>query len=405
MGNSKYKKIKEISIDNIVCSYKVLNTEDNNVYIIKQILINNLKDEDLILIKNHISTMINIKDEYIIKYYDYFIFKEYLNIVTEYFEGINLRKLIKDYKERNEFIEKELIFKFIIFICYNLAIFHEKKLIISNLKPENIIFTNDHIFKIDFPLIKTNIKNNSKINDLYYIAPEILKGENYNESADIWSLGCIVQELCTLDYCFNSQSYNELLDKILNSNYSRININFYDKDLQQLIDDLLVVNNSERPNTINIVNQIFTKCDLFKEEESYKNYSFIQKFIYSSMGKGYITKENIYSNMKWSQIAVGGILGYASSILINGFIGLIPAYGLYCLYKYFMAPKLFKIKNKEDFIKDNLDISRSIQTELLSKICRLCDKNILKEEIIVYSKDYFEQQLLKIKERLLSEKF
>ena len=37
----------------------------------------------------------------------------------------------------------------------------------------------------------------------YYMAPEVLDG-NYNEKADIWSLGCVLYEMCTLRHPFEA---------------------------------------------------------------------------------------------------------------------------------------------------------------------------------------------------------
>lgn len=33
-----------------------------------------------------------------------------------------------------------------------------------------------------------------------YMPPEILKESKYDHKSDIWSLGCLVYELCTLSY-------------------------------------------------------------------------------------------------------------------------------------------------------------------------------------------------------------
>ena len=38
----------------------------------------------------------------------------------------------------------------------------------------------------------------------YYLSPEIVKGFSYNHKTDIWSLGVILYELCTLKRPFNT---------------------------------------------------------------------------------------------------------------------------------------------------------------------------------------------------------
>ena len=42
------------------------------------------------------------------------------------------------------------------------------------------------------------------------MAPEILSGQSYDRRADVWSLGCILYELCTLEAPFMSTDRNEL---------------------------------------------------------------------------------------------------------------------------------------------------------------------------------------------------
>lgn len=31
-----------------------------------------------------------------------------------------------------------------------------------------------------------------------YFSPELIKGEPYSKKTDIWSLGCVIYEICTL---------------------------------------------------------------------------------------------------------------------------------------------------------------------------------------------------------------
>ena len=39
----------------------------------------------------------------------------------------------------------------------------------------------------------------------YYMSPEVLKHDGYNVKSDIWSLGCVLYELCTLEHAFQGQ--------------------------------------------------------------------------------------------------------------------------------------------------------------------------------------------------------
>ncbi len=48
----------------------------------------------------------------------------------------------------------------------------------------------------------------------YYLSPEICKSEPYGYKSDVWSLGCILYELCTLKHAFNSTNLLGLVNKI-----------------------------------------------------------------------------------------------------------------------------------------------------------------------------------------------
>lgn len=39
----------------------------------------------------------------------------------------------------------------------------------------------------------------------YYMSPEVLKHDGYNVKSDVWSLGVVLYELCTLQHAFQGQ--------------------------------------------------------------------------------------------------------------------------------------------------------------------------------------------------------
>ena len=46
------------------------------------------------------------------------------------------------------------------------------------------------------------------------MSPEIVVGLPYTQKTDIWSLGCVLYEMCTLNYAFYGSS-EEIKDSVL----------------------------------------------------------------------------------------------------------------------------------------------------------------------------------------------
>ena len=95
-----------------------------------------------------------------------------------------------------------------------------------------------------------------------YIAPEILYEGIYNEKSDIWSLGCIIYELFTLNIC----SKDKFMNKI-----KKIDTDIYDPKWQNLMDSLLQIDFNKRPNINQVYQNIFFEGNESLEKMDEKN--------------------------------------------------------------------------------------------------------------------------------------
>ena len=172
-----------------------------------------------------IDILSKINCRYIIKYYYTLKEKDSFNILMEYAGDKNLKQFINEYKTKTELIPEEIIVEIIYQLVKGLQEIHENNLIHLDLTPDNIFIDGNNKIKIgDFGIAKilteTNNYTRNQVGKIYYIAPEIVSGEKYNNKVDIYSLGCIIYELFTLDEYY--------IDKKIYEKECKINIEIYD---------------------------------------------------------------------------------------------------------------------------------------------------------------------------------
>lgn len=99
----------------------------------------------------------------------------------------------------------------------------------------------------------------------FYMSPEICAAERYTLKSDIWSLGCIIYELCAKEPPFNAKSHFALVQKIKEGKISPLP-SVYSPALNEVVKDCLKVNPDRRPDTAALLNLPFVKL-MRKEKE------------------------------------------------------------------------------------------------------------------------------------------
>ena len=90
LNNTIYNILDEIGEGGFGKTFKVINKENNEIYVIKKIPI---KDNDLEKIIKEAEILSKIHNENIVKYFDSFIDNKYFYIVMEYCQGLDLKNI------------------------------------------------------------------------------------------------------------------------------------------------------------------------------------------------------------------------------------------------------------------------------------------------------------------------
>lgn len=165
-----------------------------------------------------------------------------------YEDGGDLQKIIeKAAKQKTPIPEKE-IWRATVHILKGLDVLHSNNILHRDLKSANI-FLSSKIYKLgdlNVSKIKKEQMANTQTGTPYYASPEVWNDKPYDHKSDIWSLGCIVYEMCTLEPPFQGNNMEELNKSIQRCRYKRIP-NMYSKALEEIIGLCLQKNPILRP--------------------------------------------------------------------------------------------------------------------------------------------------------------
>ena len=155
---------------------------------------------------------------------------------------------------KNQYFTESQILDWFTQICLAMKHVHDRKILHRDLKNQNIFLTKDNTIKLgDFGIARilsnTREKAKTMVGTPYYLSPEIIENKPYNFSSDMWSLGVVLYELCTLKPPFNAENLKYLALKIVKGIYNPIPAQ-YSKDLRRLIEVLLKKDVNSRP-TVN----------------------------------------------------------------------------------------------------------------------------------------------------------
>ena len=193
-------------------------------------------------------TLAQLSHPNVVGYVDSFFHGNFLCIVTEYCEGGDLYNRLKACKTH---VPEEQVLDWLVQTARALAHLHGKRIMHRDLKTQNIFLTKDGVVRLgDFGIARA-LNNATEmastvVGTPFYMSPELMASKPYDFKTDMWSLGCVLYEMTSLQHAFCADDMSGLVLKILRGAYDPPPA-CYSQQLRDLVGRLLSKDPDARP--------------------------------------------------------------------------------------------------------------------------------------------------------------
>ncbi|XP_078417049.1 serine/threonine-protein kinase Nek1 isoform X3 [Cetorhinus maximus] len=286
----KYVKVNKIGEGSFGKAILVNSKEDGRQYVIKEINISRMPNKEREESRREVAVLANMKHPNIVQYKESFEESGCLYIVMDYCEGGDLFKRIN--AQKGILFPEDQILDWFVQICLALKHVHDRKILHRDIKSQNIFLTKDGTVQLgDFGIARvlnsTVELARTCIGTPYYLSPEICENKPYNNKSDIWALGCVLYEMCTLKHAgalqlpsdipdphtreathhfgftfataemsFEAGNMKNLVLKIIRGSYPPVSVH-YTYDLRSLMSQLFKRNPRDRPSVSSLLQKPF----------------------------------------------------------------------------------------------------------------------------------------------------
>ncbi|XP_055269910.1 serine/threonine-protein kinase Nek11 isoform X2 [Moschus berezovskii] len=224
--------------------------------VLKEICIGELNPNETVQATLEAQLLSKLNHPAIVKFHANFVEQDNFCIITEYCEGRDLDCKIQEYKEVGKTFPESQIIEWFIQLLLGVDYMHERKILHRDLKSKNIFLKNNKLKIGDFGVSRLLMGSCDLATTLtgtpHYMSPEVLKHQGYDTKSDIWSLACILYEMCCMNHAFTGSNFLSIVLKIVEGDTPSLPER-YPRQLNAIMESMLNKNPSLRPSAIEIL--------------------------------------------------------------------------------------------------------------------------------------------------------
>ena len=208
----------------------------------------------------------------VVEVLDYYFYNHEFCVVTEFVDGGSLAEILEP---NIDFSEKHVAY-ICLEVLQGLELIHNHNRIHRKIYSDSILIGSNGDCKIyDFEyaafLTQERPLRNSVVGKLFWMAPELIRQDNYDAKVDIWSMGVTLLEMTNDELPFADEESDEEVKSLISTLQDSPTVNDTSKwseDLQHFLSMCLAVNPKERASATTLLKHKFLDKACSKHEFS-----------------------------------------------------------------------------------------------------------------------------------------
>jgi NIMA (never in mitosis gene a)-related kinase len=255
----KYKRLRILGTGSFSKVFLVQDGETSEYFVVKQIEAamsstereRALQEAALLRVLQH-PNIVSYKEAFLTR-------SGHICLIMEFAEGGDLHQYMQGQRHMGEMVSEMKVLDWFGQICQALQYLHGLNIIHRDIKARNIFLRATGAVQLgDFGISTVADASNGAVSHAAgtptYASPERVLRRPYGASADIWSLGIVVYELCALRRPFEAEALPALAERILSGEYAPLDDRYYSPELRCVVSRMLAQQPDARPSASELLN-------------------------------------------------------------------------------------------------------------------------------------------------------
>ncbi|XP_037639504.1 serine/threonine-protein kinase Nek11 isoform X2 [Sebastes umbrosus] len=240
--------------------------------VLKQIPLGDLRPDETVRATQEAQLLSQLHHPAILTFYHSFLERDSFCIITEFCQDRDLDCKLEEVRRAGRSLPEIQVIDWLIQLLLGLHYMHERRILHRDLKAKNI-FLKQNLVKIgDFGvsclLMGSCDLATTFTGTPYYMSPEVLNHQGYDSKSDIWALGCLLHEMCSLTHAFQGPNFLSVVMKIVEGETPTLPSS-YSEDLNSVMQRMLQKQPASRPSGAELLKTTFMEENMKKMKDRF----------------------------------------------------------------------------------------------------------------------------------------